>query len=395
MKYFVFLFAFLSFTFTVRAQALKPGETIPPIAFNLLGENAEILTSESLEGKAILLDFWATWCSPCIASMEHLDELQQTFEDQLQVIAISEESEERLGRFIEHTDHQFLFARDEGMLREIFPYGIIPHSVLISPTGSVVAITSPEKITREIIGKALRGETVDLPVKKYALNFDPSFDYFQADTNTVSSFTLQPFNPATPAFSKQYYDGPFKGRRLSVYNMNISGLYRLAYGTTIFRVVLEFDESLVDWEQEENRYCADVIVEDPGDLLPEFRRQLSRAQKIKARTERRAQKVVVLRALEEGTLNATPSEPKQGYAGRQDGFSGEGATLEDFRSYLEGFGIFNLPVVNETEIEGTFVIDFSYDPENPKTFKTAMQELGLSYSWEERDIEVLVLYLEE
>jgi hypothetical protein len=51
--------------------------------------------------------------------------------------------------------------------------------------------------------------------------------------------------------------------------------------------------------------------------------------------------------------------------------------------------------VNETEIEGTFVIDFSYDPENPKTFKTAMQELGLSYSWEERDIEVLVLYLEE
>jgi thiol-disulfide isomerase/thioredoxin len=211
MKYFVFLFAFLSFTFTVRAQALKPGETIPPIAFNLLGENAEILTSESLEGKAILLDFWATWCSPCIASMEHLDELQQTFEDQLQVIAISEESEERLGRFIEHTDHQFLFARDEGMLREIFPYGIIPHSVLISPTGSVVAITSPEKITREIIGKALRGETVDLPVKKYALNFDPSFDYFQADTNTVVQLhppALQSRH-ALPS-QRQYYDGPFK-----------------------------------------------------------------------------------------------------------------------------------------------------------------------------------------
>ncbi|MTB52107.1 redoxin family protein [Lewinella sp. W8] len=395
MKYYILFFFLFAAYAPIFAQGLTPGEKAPPLSFAFLGEDPTANQPETHTGKVLLLDFWATWCAPCISSMSHLDSLQEAFREELRVIAVSEESEDRLLRFLRHTDHQFLFARDTGDLRELFPYGVIPHSVLIAPDGTVVAITSPDNITREVIEKTLRGEVVDLPVKRYARDFDPTHDYFQLDTNTVRTFTLQPHNPVTPSFTKQFYDGPFRGRRMSVYNLTIPGLYRMAYETTIYRMELEFEEFLVDWEREENRFCADVVVENPEDLLPEFRRHLQQAHPIKARTERQTREVVVLRAIKDGTLAAVPATPVEGYTGRQDGFSSEGATVEDFRSYLEGFGIFNLPVVDETSIAGAYAIDFTYDPENPTTFKTAMEELGLTYAKEEREIEVLILYLEE
>lgn len=394
MKYFPFFF--LLFISTVgRSQAITVGEPVPNFPLTVLSEKTETISSAAFAGKVILLDFWATWCSPCISSMPHLDDLQEAFPNQLRVVAVSEETEARLRRFVDQRGHQFLFARDTGYLRQLFPHSVIPHSVLIGPDGVVAAITSPEKITTEIIHEVLRGGDGGLPVKKQTLDFDPQYDYFQADTNTLASFVLQPHNPATPAFSKEYYQGPFQNRRLSIYNVTIPDLYRHAYGTTIFRSENEFDDGLVAWENTANQYCADIIVAHPDDLLPQLQAELEAALPIKARRERRTKRVVVLRALEEGTFNAPTALPVDRYAGRQDSFSSGGATTEDFRSYLEDFGIFGLPVVDETGIEGAYAIDFSYDPENPETFKSAMRELGLTYSWEERDVEVLVLYVEE
>jgi len=43
--------------------------------------NADEMTLESLRGKVVMLDFWATWCSPCIASIPHTNELQEKYKD--------------------------------------------------------------------------------------------------------------------------------------------------------------------------------------------------------------------------------------------------------------------------------------------------------------------------
>lgn len=69
--------------------------------------------------------------------------------------------------------------------------------------------------------------------------------------------------------------------------------------------------------------------------------------------------------------------------------------MGDFCSYLENFGIFGYPVVDETNATAAFQINFSFDPESPTTFKEAMKKLGLGYSKASREIETLVLYLEE
>jgi hypothetical protein len=326
--------------------------------------------------------------------MAHLDELQATFSDQLQVIAISEEKRDRLTRFIQKTDHQFLFAQDTGALRQLFPYRVIPHAVLISPDGKVVAITSPENITAALIEKVLRGESLDLPVKRYTKDFDSSYDYFQADTLTQASFHLQPNNPDLPSFTKKDGNGPFKDRRISAYNLTIDGLYREAYQTSSLRLALEFDEDLIAWEDERNRYCMDIIVSDPSELFTALKKQLPLAHPVKARMEKSTREVAIIETIE-GKIIAPTGVPTNSITGRSDGFSSAGATIADFCAYLENFGIFSYPVVDESGDSNAYKIDFTFDPEDPDTFRTAMKKLGLKYSKAQREIKILVLYLEE
>lgn len=54
------------------------------------------------EGKVYVVEFWATWCPPCIASMPHLAELQKEYKDKnLRIISISDESVEKVQEFLE------------------------------------------------------------------------------------------------------------------------------------------------------------------------------------------------------------------------------------------------------------------------------------------------------
>lgn len=69
-------------------QRLKDLEgTNPPPALSTLNWiNSEPLELEALKGKVVLLDFWATWCGPCLGAIPKLNKLQKEFKDQGLVI---------------------------------------------------------------------------------------------------------------------------------------------------------------------------------------------------------------------------------------------------------------------------------------------------------------------
>ena len=105
-KYFSFLIcASLIFCSVATAtETLKPGVKAPALDIEHWVSNGkgQFKQVESFEkGKVYVVEFWATWCPPCIASMPHLSELQKKYADKgLQIISISDEDLETVQKFL-------------------------------------------------------------------------------------------------------------------------------------------------------------------------------------------------------------------------------------------------------------------------------------------------------
>ncbi len=67
-----------------------PSSRQPAGDFQLTDLNGNLLQRSSLQGKVILLDFWATWCPPCLEELPHFKELYAAYRDRgLEIIGVS------------------------------------------------------------------------------------------------------------------------------------------------------------------------------------------------------------------------------------------------------------------------------------------------------------------
>jgi len=65
----------------------KPGELAPD--FTVIGPKGEEIKLSDFRGKLVLIDIWATWCGPCIASMPHNSEIAEKFANDLVILAVN------------------------------------------------------------------------------------------------------------------------------------------------------------------------------------------------------------------------------------------------------------------------------------------------------------------
>jgi len=73
-----------------RAESPLIGKPAP--SFTLQDLNGKQVSLSDFKGKVVLLDFWATWCGPCVRTIPHLDALHKKYKDQgLVVIGINNE----------------------------------------------------------------------------------------------------------------------------------------------------------------------------------------------------------------------------------------------------------------------------------------------------------------
>jgi thiol-disulfide isomerase/thioredoxin len=95
-----------------------------------------------LRGRAVLLNFWATWCEPCRAEMPSLQALAVREADRLTVIAINlKESPEAIARFVQSTGLKLPVVRDaQGDMARAWGIRIYPSTVLIADTGRVLSV---------------------------------------------------------------------------------------------------------------------------------------------------------------------------------------------------------------------------------------------------------------
>ena len=123
----------------LRVYNVQAGDRAPE--FSLATASGQGISLSDYEGKWVLLNFWASWCPPCVQETPSLNRLQDEFRDKgLVVIGISEdESEEDYQQFIDRFGITFPTVRDTSKQVKI-RYGtqLIPESYLINPEGIVV-----------------------------------------------------------------------------------------------------------------------------------------------------------------------------------------------------------------------------------------------------------------
>jgi thiol-disulfide isomerase/thioredoxin len=149
---------------------LKIGDKIPNIKVNLINyptPNAEI---NDFKGKLLILDFWATWCSPCVAYIPKMDSIQSIFRDKIQILPISDEPFEKIDQFSKHllkaTNIKLVSAFNESRLKKMFNFNSIPFYVWVNSEGTIIAMTSVEEVSIENIKKILSNQQTIVTSKK-------------------------------------------------------------------------------------------------------------------------------------------------------------------------------------------------------------------------------------
>lgn len=104
--------------------------------------NGESVTLSEEQDKVVLLNFWATWCGPCVNEMPALERLQEEYGDQLLVLAVnSMEDKSTVDSFVEEKGYTFSIAYDvNGEIGIKYPTSGIPYTLIIGKDGTVKQI---------------------------------------------------------------------------------------------------------------------------------------------------------------------------------------------------------------------------------------------------------------
>jgi thiol-disulfide isomerase/thioredoxin len=96
----------------------------------------------ALRGRAVLLNFWASWCEPCKEEMPSLQALADLHADRLVVLTINlKESPEAIARFVRSSGLRLPILRDaDGSLARAWGVRIYPSTVLIDAQGRVRSV---------------------------------------------------------------------------------------------------------------------------------------------------------------------------------------------------------------------------------------------------------------
>jgi uncharacterized protein (TIGR03435 family) len=330
-----------------------------------------------------VLEFWATWCGPCVAAIGHLNEVADEFSTNksIRFISITDENLETVSEFLKRKPiHTWVGLDEKDAIGDAFGITAIPETVVINGDGIVAAMISPMQLNADLLGRIQQGEIIQS--KPEGGSIVAGVDPFRTeDTPPLMQILLREasVSGATAHVGSRTATTILARKPEAI----ISHVFDLNPSTTVFDVDLPKKEY-------------DLIMRFPE--ATDESRQMARlavaaAFNIKTRQERRLVDVFVLGTQPDGSHSLKPTASTGGKLMEVGGkeINVVNGRPSDALATLESKLL--RPVVDETALDGSydFSVKFAKDS-SPEEFSKAFTEAtGLVISPAKREMEFTVV----
>ena len=142
---------------------LPVGATAPEFSFHRL-DGGKLPTLGSLRGKVVVLDFWASWCSPCIRAIPHMEELKAELANEpVQFFSVTYEPKGKALAFLAQHPMTTTVGIDDDLktFTSYVAWGI-PMLYLIDAHGKIASVVYPAKLTAATVRDVIAGKVPDV-----------------------------------------------------------------------------------------------------------------------------------------------------------------------------------------------------------------------------------------
>jgi len=381
-------------------KPLKVGDHMPNLKLNyFLSLSNKTIDTTTIKGKLIILDFWNTWCTSCIAYMPLIDSLQQEFKAKVQFIAVTNQTRNEVSEFLVRKNEEKMWKfrvpeiTDDTTFSKYFIHRGVPYFVWIDAVGEVSAFTSGYRINERNIKSFLEsrhienaqaGTDIDPQKPLYTLPSLPKTNLtyysvlFQGELEHVASFYIHSHDSLSIrlAFTNKPLSDIF--HRLGA--MAIPGFnYKQLLLDVKQPSKLFMPESIVDADEWvlDNLYSLDIIIprSESAKLTSEFNSILNKYTPYIAKVKKR--KIKVLKLVR--TPNYNRQKRKEGeFLNQLNGISrtARNIPIRVFTGWINS-EVKDIPmVIDDTGIKGAIDLQL---PQGPITVPLLNEGLGKQF----------------
>lgn len=374
---------------TPDGQRVTVGGPAPEFTTGQVIRGPAEISLGAMRGRVVVVEFWASWCSPCIAAMPHIEAMaKEVATEGIAFVAISADEPTKIERQASgRTDIAWLRDPDGAIARS---YGVrtLPHTVVIDAAGVIRAVTTPDRVNADILRRVARGDAIDVAGKasrESDLQWDLTGPFNPGGEEPRSQAIIEPTSCDGAGSIR-----PPGGRSFTADGITIDGLLSEAFGVSAWRITLDLPDIA-----RSQQYRASIWV-PPGHeetLSASLRDAIETQIDLEMSWVTRERDVLVMAQREDGHRLTEGSG-----AGTFSFFRGKlqsvAAPLERLRAALENFA--GLPVIDETGLNGLYTYEVAYTPGAPVALRNELTEkLGLELRPERRKLEILVVRLKE
>lgn len=407
---------------TVRAQSVNIQTSVNPLinqlcpAFTfdtLFNYKNEKLSLAELKGKFVIVDFWGTFCIPCIKAFPKLDSLQKKFGESLQILLVATDGYQRAKHFYETRkkakNPMYLPCTINRSMVKYFQVQSVSTYAWIDDKGYIRAITDESQLTEQNVANFINRKMGGVREKEKSIHIDYQKPLIvtakEIDSNSViAGSTLTGYLKGLIPLTAYPGKNSRKNKFVAV-NTSIRFLYQVAFGDSTesvpsARTVVEsaHPEKLTrpkDVDNEtwavDNTYCYELNIQnaDRDSILKFIREDLKRLFGYNAYLEYRTKKCLVLKA-DKGFrfLEDTTIKPKLSY--NAGGIVVTNHPFEQLVSMIKYY-IREYVIFDETALTGKVDITINAMMNDVEALGKELKRYGLALQYEDRPIQMLVI----